>query len=111
MYLRVLPERAIQSITSRVCWMLIGGSIRMASVRPKISVEVIGDEIIGSPEGSFAPPDLAMPSVTRISYPSLVGLEMVGADCATPSWLATEITSASVESLNRFHIFTVPFFA
>src|ERR1700749_2314085 len=68
MYFRRLPDRSTQSPTRRVCSMVSGGSTRTASVAPTISVEVIGDETIGSPSGRRAPLARTMPSEMNVEY-------------------------------------------
>src|SRR4051794_27276492 len=68
MYFRRLPDRWIQSPTSRVCSMVSGGSTRTASLAPAMSVEVIGDETIGSPSGRRASLARTTPSDTNVEY-------------------------------------------
>src|SRR4051812_19340956 len=70
MYLRCLPDRSTKSPTSRVCSMVSGGSTRTASVAPAMSVEVIGDDTIGSPPGRRAPLARTTPSDTNVEYDS-----------------------------------------
>jgi hypothetical protein len=46
--------------------MVSGGSTRTASVTPAMSVEVIGDDTIGSPSGRRAPLARTTPSDTNV---------------------------------------------
>ena len=51
---RRLPDAATRSATRWAWAVVMGGSTSTASSAPETSVEVIGDHMSGSPEGSLA---------------------------------------------------------
>src|SRR3954471_4587633 len=76
MYFRRLPDRSTKSPTRRVWSMVSGGSTRTASVAPAMSVEVIGDDTIGSPSGRRPALARTTPSDTNVEEDR--SLEMSG---------------------------------